>query len=389
MGVPLVFGGRIIGCLGFGSKTPNVYGDDDFPLAQRIADQIAGAIANAELHAKLRREENENAVIAEIGRIISSSLALEEVYELFSREARKLIPFDRLSVALEDEATGMETRIAYVHEEGVATIPKGFTFPSAGNLNEIVKQTGRALFLDLDSAEMVAQKYPTLVMAYKAGVRSVLQVPLFSKGAMIGGMGFRSKTPFAYGDEHIRLATRIGNQIAGAIASARLYDELRKAHHTLDQRVKERTVELEETNTALRVLLARREDLRDRVAEDLRSNFSELIAPFLSRLKASGSAEERLACVAVLESNLNNIVSPFINRLSSAHKDLTPKEIQISEMVKQGRNSKEIDELLGIAVGTVVTHRHNIRKKLALGGKSENLRSHLLSITRDPFADDI
>jgi DNA-binding CsgD family transcriptional regulator len=81
-----------------------------------------------------------------------------------------------------------------------------------------------------------------------------------------------------------------------------------------------------------------------------------------------------------MEENLNNIVSPFINRLSAVYKNLTPKEIQIAELVKQGKKSKEIAELFGISVGTVITHRNKIRKKLDLRLKDANLRSHLLSL---------
>ena len=94
----------------------------------------------------------------------------------------------------------------------------------------------------------------------------------------------------------------------------------------------------------------------------------------------SQSNPERQTYLNILESNLDNIVSPFINRLSAAYKTLTPKEIQIAELIKQGKRSKEIAELFGISVGTVLTHRNKIRKKLELKSKDANLRSHLLSL---------
>jgi DNA-binding CsgD family transcriptional regulator len=49
-------------------------------------------------------------------------------------------------------------------------------------------------------------------------------------------------------------------------------------------------------------------------------------------------------------------------------------------LVKQGKRSKEIAELFGLSVGTMITHRNNIRKKLDLRSKNANLRSHLLSL---------
>ncbi|MRR14566.1 LuxR family transcriptional regulator [archaeon] len=66
--------------------------------------------------------------------------------------------------------------------------------------------------------------------------------------------------------------------------------------------------------------------------------------------------------------------------MSGKHPNLTPKEMQIAEMIRQGKNSKDIAEMLGTSVATVNTHRNNIRKKLNMRKQKTNLRSHLLSL---------
>jgi PAS domain S-box-containing protein len=157
-------------------------------------------------------------------------------------------------------------------------------------------------------------------------------------------------------------------------------EALKETLDQLESRVRERTIELEETNTALRVLLKKGDRDQKRLEESLQSNINQLVTPFLSKLRVSQSNPERMTYLNILEANLDNIVSPFINRLSAAYKNLTPKEIQIAELVKQGKRSKEIAELFGISVGTVISHRNHIRKKLALKSRDANLRSHLLSL---------
>ena len=114
--------------------------------------------------------------------------------------------------------------------------------------------------------------------------------------------------------------------------------------------------------------------------ENLQSNVNQLVMPLLSKLKMSQSNHERLTYLNILETNLSNIVSPFINRLSAAYKNLTPKEIQIAELIRQGKRSKEIAEIMNISVRTVDVLRYSVRKKLGLNKKKANLQSLLSSL---------
>jgi DNA-binding CsgD family transcriptional regulator len=83
--------------------------------------------------------------------------------------------------------------------------------------------------------------------------------------------------------------------------------------------------------------------------------------------------------VAVLESNIEQIMSPFASTLSSPSLNLTPREIQIANLIKSGRTTKEMAGLLNISARAVEFHRENIREKLGLKNQKANLRSHLLS----------
>jgi DNA-binding CsgD family transcriptional regulator/intracellular sulfur oxidation DsrE/DsrF family protein len=158
-------------------------------------------------------------------------------------------------------------------------------------------------------------------------------------------------------------------------------ETLQETLNHLESRVRERTIELEEINTALRVLLKKGEQDHKNLEEILQTNVNQLVMPFLHRLKATlADKQHQLSQLNIMETNLSNIVSPFINHLSAAFKNLTPREIEIAELIKQGKRSKEIAELIGVSVGTVITHRNNIRKKLNLKSKDANLRSHLLSL---------
>jgi GAF domain-containing protein/DNA-binding CsgD family transcriptional regulator len=382
MAVPLISRDEVIGALHFRAKKPNAYSEQDLRLAERIGRQIAGAIANADLYRNRDRLAEEMAIIAEIGRVIGSTLNIQEVYDRFAQEVQKLMLFDRLSVVTNINPTEGTYKMAYINGMDIPGRKPGDVIPLQNSFCEIIMQTRKGMVNNFKDSEDMSRQFPDVSrnFAIKVGLISMISVPLISRDKVTGMLHLRSMKPNAYTEEDLRLAGRIGEQISEAIVNSQLYDELKTAHDTLESRVRERTIELEETNTALRVLIKKGDKDQKTLEENLQSNINQLVMPFLSKLRVSQSDPERLTYLNILESNLDNIVSPFINRLSAAYKNLTPKEIQIAELIKQGKRSKEIAELFCISVGTVLTHRNKIRKKLNLKSKDANLRSHLLSL---------
>jgi DNA-binding CsgD family transcriptional regulator len=86
---------------------------------------------------------------------------------------------------------------------------------------------------------------------------------------------------------------------------------------------------------------------------------------------------EKETYLGIIKSNLENLVSPFVKTLSSVSQWLTPREIQIADLIKHGKASKEIAALLGVSIHAVSVHRYSIRKKLGLLNEKINLRSYL------------
>jgi PAS domain S-box-containing protein len=163
--------------------------------------------------------------------------------------------------------------------------------------------------------------------------------------------------------------------------------ELRKSHNQLEQRVEDRTRELknqtkklEEVNTALRVLLTKRDEDKIYLEENVLSNVNNLILPYLNKLKKTVLDDSQKIYLEILESNINEIISPFAHKLSSKYMSLTPAEIRVANFVKQGIQTKEIAKLLNISTKTVESHREKIRKKIGIKNRKTNLKSYLLSL---------
>jgi PAS domain S-box-containing protein len=147
-----------------------------------------------------------------------------------------------------------------------------------------------------------------------------------------------------------------------------------------NKELKMKTISLSETNTALKVLLKQRETDKIELEEKVFLNFKELILPYLEKLKNKKLGSKEKAYINIIESNLNDIVSPFVRNFSARMFRLSPTEIQVLNLVKQGKTTKEIAKTMNLGTSTIDFHRHNIRKKIGIKNKKINLSSYLSSL---------
>ncbi len=138
---------------------------------------------------------------------------------------------------------------------------------------------------------------------------------------------------------------------------------------------------LEDANITLRVLMRRHNEDRQDIEAKLQANVHDLILPYVKKLKEANLADRHKNDLQILEHHLREILSPFLKNIHAAHADLTPREILIMDLIKQGKKSGEIAAALNASLKTVETHRNHIRKKLNLVHARINLRSYLLSLS--------
>ena len=182
-------------------------------------------------------------------------------------------------------------------------------------------------------------------------------------------------------------ATKWENQIvllsvASDVTERRINEEeLKKYRENLELLVAERTVELEEktknlleVNTALNVLLQKREKDKKILEDNFVANIGSLVLPYVEKLRKNNLDTQQQFCLDTIEKHLNEIASPLLNNMRQY--DLTRREIQIASLIKDSKTTKEISKTLGIGEGSIDTHRKNIRKKLGLD-RTSNLQSHL------------
>jgi len=225
LGVPLFFRDDLIGVLQLQSKEQNAYSQWDFGLAERIGNQIAGAVANSQLYSEFKRLAAENLVMAEIGRIIGSSVDPDEVYDRAGEVLREVIPFDQSVLSLIDRQKGTVTP-TWMTGTYISGRSPGDEVPLEGTLSLGVMQNRSPLIVDVEDEEDVRRRFPGLISHFRAGLKSFIATPLVYHDDVIGVLQLGSVEANSYSHPHLELAERAGNQIAGAVATSQIYSEL-------------------------------------------------------------------------------------------------------------------------------------------------------------------
>jgi PAS domain S-box-containing protein len=201
-------------------------------LQKEISERRRTEEALRESEETARGLSQENATMAEIGRIVSSTLDIDQIYDRFAAAVRRLIHFDRISICTIDSEHQTVTVACAVGADRVGRRP-GDVFPLSQEDNKCFFQTRSSVFVQTEDIHEIEERFSFLLPTFQYGFRSMISVPLISKDQVIGTLNLRSFKVNAYTDRDLRIAESIGIQIAGAIANALLFNERKRAEEAL------------------------------------------------------------------------------------------------------------------------------------------------------------
>lgn len=238
IGVPLMFGDRVIGLITLDKHEPNVYNPELAQLALAFAAQAATAIENARLYETERAARKQAETLRAATQALASTLSLRQVFELILTELRKVVPYDSCSVQ-------------QLHENAMVIVG-GDGFP---NLDELVGTRFDWSAPDDPAGEVVRTQAPVIIRDVSARfkhfqdethgrgrVRGWLGVPLLFGERLIGMLTLDKFEADFYTTEHAQLALAFAAQAATAIENARLFDETQWFLKESEQRAAEQSL---------------------------------------------------------------------------------------------------------------------------------------------------
>ncbi|MEK7220434.1 MAG: GAF domain-containing protein, partial [candidate division NC10 bacterium] len=274
--VPILFEDRPLGILhAHTTQAGKHFTADDLRHFQMLAWQAAIAIEQARLYDATGRQVTELRALHETGRAIASSLTLDEQLEVLVERLGQATQAQRILVALLDPGNPERFHRCLAH---AATKPE----PWLRNLD-----LSSARYPESPDAMRTGQPQviPDIAAEARLGavrehldLRSLIVVPLIVRERAIGAVSLgyvgqgRTFTP-----EEISLLQSFATQAAIAIEKARLYQEIQHHAAELEQRVYERTRELEAANQALEEASRHKSEFLANMSHELRTPLNSII----------------------------------------------------------------------------------------------------------------
>ncbi|MFH1893486.1 MAG: response regulator [Candidatus Zixiibacteriota bacterium] len=271
----------------------------------------------------------------------------EDKFRMIAERCFDIILISDLSGKLSYVSSSIERDLGYKPDELIGT-----------NLTEITRESDVQTVIEAlnDIAHEKCVEGLELKLIGSSGALSIVELnasPVYKFGRVTG-------------------AQAVGRDITDR---KRAVDELKEAHRTLKLKNKA----LEEKHIVLSGVLDHIQQEKAETGERVQSNVDRVLMPLLDKLEKKIGKNEK-EYVLLLRSSLQEIAAPFINKVEARFKSLTPRELEIVNLIKAGKTTGEIAETFDTSAETIRSHRKNIRKKLGIQNESVNLITFLQTI---------
>ena len=334
----------------------------------------------------LKQRNRELNLIIQSFLAINSRLVLDRVLSKILEAIKNLFGVVGSSIWLKDHRTGeVVCRQAAGFQHNVV---KGWRLAPGEGVAGWVSAYGDSVILADTREDM--RHFRKVADTMQVELRSIISVPMRVKGAVIGALQVVDKQVGRFDQSHGMVLEALADASATAIENAHLFEqanreivERKRAEKKLkknEKELKDKSIALKEVNTALNVLLKNRQEDQVHMEDIIVANVKDLVLPFLEKLAGSQLDEKQATYIDIIQANVSTIVSPFLRQIPMKFFDLTPTEIQVADLVRKDKTTKEIAQILNASAKTIEAHRNRLRKKLGLTNQRIQLRDYLMTL---------
>ncbi|MFW6169147.1 MAG: PP2C family protein-serine/threonine phosphatase [Planctomycetota bacterium] len=208
-----------------------------------------------EVAARFRQQREEFKTLIRITEQVNRGVTLEEILDFLYQQMQQVIPYNRIGVALIDEARGVVVSRC-VRSDHPIVLNQGYEGPLAGSTLQHVVDTGKPRIInDLVAYGHEKPRSEPTQLLLQEGLRSSLTCPLIIQGRPVGFVFFTSAESHRYSDTHVAFFQQIAGHLATIVEKGRLYDELTEKRESLEQKNRAMTRDLDMARNVQRALI--------------------------------------------------------------------------------------------------------------------------------------
>ncbi len=230
------------------SLSPLKDGQEKIVGASKIAQDVT---ERKRAEDALRRYGERMTAINHLDYIISSNLDINQVYDNFVKELQTLVPLDRTAIVRLNK-NGDQWQVVRQWTQHEPLFFPGEWRPLSGSVIEWLV-TNRIPYSESEVGER--GNWPETAILQREGIRSRILLPLIIKGEVAGVLTVGSRRPSAFSEEDQSILMTFADHLTIAIQNSDLYEEVRGHAAELEQRVTERTAELNAAKQRVEAIL--------------------------------------------------------------------------------------------------------------------------------------
>jgi PAS domain S-box-containing protein len=250
VGLPLKIGERVVGVMNVSRSESGPFSDAELRVLRQLADHAAIAIENARLFEAEQHQREMAETLHRSALALTSTMALDQVFERILSELQNVVPYDSASVQLLKE-----DQLEIIGGRGFPNLSEllGVSFPARGdNPNALVLDSGEPIIIDDVSPRYAAFSQEPHTAA---DIHGWMGVPLLIGNQAIGMLALDKHQPNFYNETYARTAMAYAAQAAIAIENAQLHQTLQDYAAELESRVETRTHEVNREHERLLTVL--------------------------------------------------------------------------------------------------------------------------------------
>jgi GAF domain-containing protein len=233
LGVPAKIGSRLVGVFSIRTRRTEGFSESDVAIATAVAAQAAIALETARLYSDAERRRQTAERLAEVGRLISQSLDLQEVAQRVVTNLRSLVPMLRAALYRTAPTSDDLLLIADAMDAGMS-ITGNTGFARGEGVPGLALLERRLVFTPNLLTDARIRLSPERRAYWKSTrVRAVAAVPLLGSDSILGVLAMADEEGRIFTDDELRTLEMFADQASIAVGNARLYQQARDAYRVL------------------------------------------------------------------------------------------------------------------------------------------------------------